>query len=260
MRHFAASAKTQHEVLLRQRNGRGPDDAKGAEVGHSGDTGTLHIVRQTARTGLLHELVVSGHQFDQRGLFHLTQCGHHDAVIDFHGEADVDGQRMHDAISYQTSGKGGVFSERQGEGANDVERRAGFGIGLFAMRQHGIQHDGTAHGGKRTRPTAAHGICYRDAHGRGRRHAVLLQRTQEGLEIFDRHTTARTRAGHAREVGGVQPQLQHAGTHARRDVAGPGGSGRHRQTANHGLDGGLARGDDVVVADLEVQVFHFLGA
>jgi hypothetical protein len=168
---------------------------------------------------------------------------------------------MDDAVADEAASEGGVFSERQSEGTNDVERGAGLGVGFFAMREHGIKHDGTADGGERTRPTAAHGIGNGDAHGRGGRHAMLLQSAEEGLEVFDGDTTTCARAGNASEVGGIEAELEHAGAHARGDVAGAGGSRRHRQTAgDDGFDGGLTRGYDIVVADLEVEVLDDVAA
>jgi hypothetical protein len=93
--------------------------------------GRLTSLGQAAGAGLLDELVVGGHQFDERGLFDLTQRGDHDAVIDFDGEADIDGTRMHDAAADEATGDGGVFRQGQGEGADDVKRGAGLGIGFL---------------------------------------------------------------------------------------------------------------------------------
>lgn len=111
MGDFAAGTEAENEVLLGQRNGRGPDDAEGAEVGDGGDAGTIDVVGKAAGAGLLDEFVVGGHQFDERSLFDFAQRGDHDAVIDFDSEADVDGERMHDAIADKASSEGGVFSQ-----------------------------------------------------------------------------------------------------------------------------------------------------
>lgn len=89
---------------------------------------------------------------------------------------------------------------------------------------------------------------------------MLLQGTEEGFKILDGDTAACTGAGNAGEVRGIEAEFEHPSTHARRNVAGTRSTRRDRKAASDdGFDGGLAGGDDVVVADFEVQIFDDIG-
>ena len=122
---------------------------------------------------------------------------------------------MNNAIANETPCHGGILRECDGERADRIQRRTGFGIRLLAMREQRIEHHRGANCRQRASAAAAHGIGHGHAHGRGRGHPMLLQRAEELLEILNRHTTTRTRARHASEIGRIEAKLRHARSHAR---------------------------------------------
>ena len=53
------------------------------------------------------------------------------------------------------------------------------------MDQQRIDLRGQTHGGERPGPTAAHGICHGDAHGRGLAHALAFEIGEEFLQVIN---------------------------------------------------------------------------
>ena len=161
--------------------------------------------------------------------FDIADHWHQHAVINFHGESEVDGLRMHDALANETPGHGGVFRQGDGEGAQGIECGSGFLVRslLFPVGEERIQIHPDAHGGQRPGPTAAHGIRHGDAHGTGRGGAVLFQFGHEGLEILHRDPPARAAARHGGKVRRIQPDLLHPRPEPGGNVMRPGGIHRH---------------------------------
>jgi hypothetical protein len=84
---------------------------------------------------------------------------------------------------------------------------------------------------------------------------VLLELGNEALEILDGHPAGGATARHARQVGGMQPQLNHAGLQSRRHIARACRIRGNRQSSNGGLHfarggGGRFRGGGTVGGDV----------
>ena len=148
---------------------------------------------------------------------------------------------MDDLLADEPAGGRAVFAEREGEGAQRVECRAGFGVARFAMREERVEADGHADGGERARPAPAHGVGHGHAHGGRGAELVVLELGEKFLEVLDGHAPRRAAAGDAREVGGVQAEFVHPRFHPRRHEARSGGVRRHRQSAHGRLDAGFFR-------------------
>ena len=139
---------------------------------------------------------------------------------------------MDDVVADEPAGGRAVFAERDGEGAQRVER----GAGLWARLLCGGRAAGSRFTG---RPTVASGRVQlrRIASATATRMVeagrdlVLLELGDEFLEVLDGHAAGRAAAGDAGEIGGVQAELVHARLHARGQIAGAGGMGGHGQPA-----------------------------
>ena len=200
---------------------------------------------QAALAGEFDEFVVAHGHLRERRAVGVAEHGHEHAIFGLDGKAHVDGARMHDFVADEPPGGRAIFAERDGEGAQGVERGAGFRVAGLAMREHGVEADGHADGGERPRPGAAHGVGHGHAHGGRGAELVVVERGEEFLEVLDRHAPRRAAAGDAREVGGVQAEFVHARLHPRRHEARARRMRRHRQAAHGGLHAGgffLGRG------------------
>lgn len=87
---FAAGAHAENEGLFGQRNGRGPSEAEGSEVGDGGDGTPDRLGWKASFSGLVDEFLVARRHFGERLLVGLAQDGNEDAVFGFNGKADVD--------------------------------------------------------------------------------------------------------------------------------------------------------------------------
>jgi hypothetical protein len=106
---FGACAEAEDEVLFRERDGGGPEDAEGAVVGDGGDAEAAGFGREASVAGGDDELIVVDDEFGEGLAVDLADYGDEDTVGDFDGEAEVDGVRVDDAFADETAGRGGVF-------------------------------------------------------------------------------------------------------------------------------------------------------
>ena len=109
LRPDAAGTEAEDEVLFRERDGGGPEDAEGAVVGDGGDAEAAGFGREASVAGGDDELIVVDDEFGEGLAVDLADDGDEDAVGDFDGEAEVDGVGVDDAFADETAGRGGVF-------------------------------------------------------------------------------------------------------------------------------------------------------
>jgi hypothetical protein len=106
---FGACAEAEDEVLFREGDGGGPEDAEGAVVSDGGDAEAACFGREASVAGGDDELIVVDDEFGEGLAVDLADDGDEDAVGDFDGEAEVDGVGVDDAFADETAGGGGIF-------------------------------------------------------------------------------------------------------------------------------------------------------
>ena len=124
-----------------------------AVVRHRRDRAAVRVRRHfqfTRWRDQLHEFAVSAPSIFQRFFVRIADHGNEHAVLGLHGEAHVNRTRMNNFAADEPAGGRGIFRQRDRQRAQRVERRPGFGIRRFAMREQRVQ-------GTTGRPTVASG-------------------------------------------------------------------------------------------------------
>lgn len=146
-------SEAEDEILFRERNGSGPEDSEGAEIGDGGDAEAAGFRWQAAVACGGDELAVGSGQFRERLPVDVADDGDEDAVGYFHGEAEVDGFGVNDAFAHEASGGCGILREGEREGAHGVEGGTGPGFRLTpSVIKEGVEGHGDADRGEGSGP------------------------------------------------------------------------------------------------------------
>jgi len=138
-RRLFSCAKTQQQRLVRQRNGRAPIQAERSEVRHGGDSTRSLFCRDAPAPGQIDQFVVIIRQLRKRSFIGPADDGNHDSILCFDRDANIDRLRPNRTIPDQARRRVRLFREGKGEGAQNVQRRAGFRIAFGAVFQNRVE-------------------------------------------------------------------------------------------------------------------------
>ena len=155
----------------------------------------------------------------------------HDPVLRFHRDANIDRVGAQRAVADQARGRGRGFRERQGERAQDIQRRARFRIALFAVFQDGIETNRNAHRSERARPAPTHRVGHAGANRARVFRRLFFQGAEKTFQVLDRDAPGVAATGDGGEIGLGEFQLGHARLHPRRKIARAFRARGHRQDA-----------------------------
>ena len=167
----------------------------------------------------------------------MTDHGNEHAIFSFHGKTNIDGTWMDHTVTDESSRDSRRFGKSNSKGTQGIEGRSSLHCLFFPMGQKNVELNGKHDCGKRTGPTATHGISYGNTHGGGRRDRVSLEILEEALQIINGDATACTASRNSSEISGMEPKFGHTRLHSWREEAGSPGMSWHRETAYGRLDG-----------------------
>src|SRR5204863_2585739 len=101
---FFSGSESEQQSLIGQRNWRAPFHSEGPEIRDSGDAAGLHVWRNSTLSRKLDELLVFCRKIGKRRFTGIPDHWHHDPILGFHRDSNMNGARLHYAISNQLRG------------------------------------------------------------------------------------------------------------------------------------------------------------